>query len=513
MNAKKSLEPGHDPGIEPGEIKLTDIVDLAQIQSLIEVLSQTMGTAAGLLDLEGNILAASGWQRIFTDFHEVHPQAHKACIESFARLSSGLERGKPILYKCWNNLWDIATPVFVEGRRVGNLFIGQCFLEDEEPDIEVFKNQARKYGFDEKEYLDALAEVPRISREKAEWAMALFVKIADHVSELGARNLQLARALEMNKTLLESLAASESLMRIAGDLVALGGWQYYVGEDRFSYSEKVAEIHEVPIDFEPTLEEVIEFCAPEYRRRIRKVFKNCLKKGDPFDEEVLIVTGSGRRVWVRTVGTPIRDEAGRVTRIHGAFQDISGRKKAEEALRQGASQFRAFVEGAPDGIFVQLNGRIAFFNETAGRLLKAGSVQELLGRKVVEFFSPGQTETIRRRLKRLNEEKKIRPSAGDPAAMRGRLGSPRRNIGRAFYLQRRSGFPRLYPRHNPTEKDRGGPEAERGTLQEHLRERDHRHLQDHPRRQGPHGEPCVGGHARLFLFRGTGLEEPQRGRF
>ncbi len=410
MSAEKSLEPGHNPGIEPGEIKLTDIVDLAQIQSLIEVLSQTMGTAAGLLDLEGNILAASGWQRIFTDFHEVHPQAHKACIESFARLSSGLERGKPILYKCWNNLWDIATPVFVEGRRVGNLFIGQCFLEDEEPDVEVFKNQARKYGFDEKEYLDALAEVPRISREKAEWAMALFVKIADHVSELGAKNLQLARALEMNKALLESLTASESLMRIAGEFATVGGWQYDVAKDRLAWSEKVSEIHGMPPDHNPTLQESMGFYAPEYRRRIRKVFVDCLRRGNPFDEEMQIVTATGRQVWARVMGTAVRDETGKIFRVQGALQDITNRKKTEEALRQSASQFRAFVEGAPDGIFVQLKGRIAFINDTACRLQGADTPRDLLGRKVEDLFSPGHRKVIRQRFGRSDVERKPIPS-------------------------------------------------------------------------------------------------------
>jgi len=409
MSAKKSLESEHSSETDLGEINLADIVGLARMQELLEALSRMAGPSVGVIDLEGRILGAAGWHSLCTDFHRPHPEAGKACVESDTLLTAGLERGKSLLYKCKNNLWDIATPIFVEGRKLGNLIMGQFLLEEEEPDVETFRAQAREFGFDEEEYLHALAEIPRISREKIEQAMDLFVKVADQISELGARNLQLARALERNKALLERLVDSESLLGIAGELVALGGWQYYVGEDRFSYSEKLAEIHEVPTDFEPTLEEIIQFSAPEYRRRIRKVFKDCLKKGDPFDEELQIVTGSGRRVWVRTVGTAVRGEAGVITRIQGALQDISGRKKAEESLRQSESQFKSFVEGAPDGIFVQLNGRIAFFNETAGRLLKAGSVQELLERKVEEFFSPGQTETIRRRLKRLNEEKKAVP--------------------------------------------------------------------------------------------------------
>jgi PAS domain S-box-containing protein len=391
MSVEKSLEPGHDPGTASEEIKLVDIVDLAQIQELVEVLSQAIGTTAALLDLEGNILAASGWHRICTDFHRVHPLARKACIASLSRIPSDLPRGKFILYKCGNNLWDIGTPVFVEDHRVGNLFISQCFLEDEESDIEVFKSQAEKYGFDEKEYLDALAEVPRISRKKAEWAMALFVKIADYISELGARNLQLARALEKNKALMESLAASESLMRIAEEFAAVGGWQYDVAQDRLEWSEKVAGIHEMPQDHNPNLEENMGFYAPEYRRRVRKVFVGCLRRGKPFDEVMQIVTATGRRVWVRVMGTAVRDGAGKIIRVQGALQDITDRKKTEEALRRSEERFRSIFENATIGIYrTTPGGEILMANPALMAMLGYSSFEELAPRNLNEGgFEPG----------------------------------------------------------------------------------------------------------------------------
>ena len=46
---------------------------------------------------------------------------------------------------------------------------------DEPPDRELFRRQARQYGFDEKEYLEALDRVPRWSREKVGSAMALTI--------------------------------------------------------------------------------------------------------------------------------------------------------------------------------------------------------------------------------------------------------------------------------------------------------------------------------------------------
>jgi ligand-binding sensor protein len=42
-------------------------------------------------------------------------------------------------------MWDIATPIMVGGRHVGNIFSGQFFFEDESLDYELFRTQARRY--------------------------------------------------------------------------------------------------------------------------------------------------------------------------------------------------------------------------------------------------------------------------------------------------------------------------------------------------------------------------------
>jgi len=62
-------------------------------------------------------------------------------------------------------MWDIATPIIVGGQHVGNIFSGQFFFEGETLDYELFRSQARQYGFNEEEYIAALKKVPRLSRE------------------------------------------------------------------------------------------------------------------------------------------------------------------------------------------------------------------------------------------------------------------------------------------------------------------------------------------------------------
>lgn len=52
------------------------------------------------------------------------------------------------------------TPIFIGGKHVGNVLSGQFLFEDEQPDHERFRVQARRYGFNETEYIAALEAVP-----------------------------------------------------------------------------------------------------------------------------------------------------------------------------------------------------------------------------------------------------------------------------------------------------------------------------------------------------------------
>jgi ligand-binding sensor protein len=80
------------------------------------------------------------------------------------------------LYKCKNNMWDIATPLIVCNQHVGNIFSGQFVFDDEPADVNFFRAQAQRYGFDEEQYVAALAAVPRLSREHLNACMAFLTK-------------------------------------------------------------------------------------------------------------------------------------------------------------------------------------------------------------------------------------------------------------------------------------------------------------------------------------------------
>ncbi len=60
---------------------------------------------------------------------------------------------------------------------------------------------------------------------------------------------------------------------------------------------------------------------------------------------------SGDWKWIMARGRVVeRDELGKPLRMSGMFMDISKRKQAEEAFREGERRFRAIFEGAEDCI-------------------------------------------------------------------------------------------------------------------------------------------------------------------
>lgn len=144
------------------------------------------------------------------------------------------------------------------------------------------------------------------------------------------------------------------LLRIAGRVARLGGWAYEVGSPTVEWSAEVCAIHEVPEGTSPTLEQAIQFYAPECRSRVRTLVERCISHGIPYDEELQIVTASGHKLWVRTLGQPVRDSGGLITRIEGAFQDVSGPRAAQDALRESEDRFREMADNITDVFYSRL---------------------------------------------------------------------------------------------------------------------------------------------------------------
>jgi PAS domain S-box-containing protein/putative nucleotidyltransferase with HDIG domain len=371
----------------PGNADLApeDILDLEELQSLLTDFHQLTGIPIALLDLAGHVLIQRGWQEICVRFHRVNPVSRENCLESDMKLSSRAEPGRCLLCRCKNNMWDMASPICVEGKKMANLYMGQFFFDDENIDYRVFEKQAERYGFEKQEYMKALEKVPRFSREKIYTAMSFFAKLASALSEKGLANLKLTRTNKDNLQLLEKLATSEERFRSIFENTSIG---FY----RTSPEGKILIAN-------PALLKMLGYSSmealasrnlenhgfePEYPRGHFKERMNA--EGEITGFESAWTKNDGSRLFIRENARAVRAQDGSILYYEGSVEDITDHKEAEEALRKSEAKYRQLAENISDVVWTaDLNLKTIYVSPSVKHLL-GESVEEHLQRKMEEKF-------------------------------------------------------------------------------------------------------------------------------
>lgn len=112
----------------------------------------------------------------------------------------------------------------------------------------------------------------------------------------------------------------------------VGGWQLNLDTNKVVWTDLTRKIFGVPDDFEPDRGTAAMFFKEGYDRdTLRRAFRDAVEKGVTYDLELRVVNAQDKEIWTRTIGHP-EFEDGRCVRLYGIFQDITERKKNEEAL-------------------------------------------------------------------------------------------------------------------------------------------------------------------------------------
>jgi|GEM_PF-2171116 len=166
------------------EFLLADLIDMTYMQRLLDSYCTTVGIASAIIDLKGEVLVGSNWQRACTEFHRIHKTTCSRCIESDTDMALQLGQGNNFaMYQCKNGLTDAASPIIIGGNHLGNFFVGQFFSEP--PDLEYFRQQAAEFGFNEDEYLTAIKEVPVIPEDRLKSVLKYLTLNAELFAQIG----------------------------------------------------------------------------------------------------------------------------------------------------------------------------------------------------------------------------------------------------------------------------------------------------------------------------------------
>ena len=144
----------------------------------------------------------------------------------------------------------------------------------------------------------------------------------------------------------EALAERESRLLEAQEVARLGFYVLDIAQGRWTSSPVLDRIFDIPGDYARTTQGWGELVHPEERQQMLDYFLHeVVGEKKPFDREYRIVRHGDQQVrWVHGLGRLEFDAFGRPVSMLGTIQDITERKRAEEALQKAHGELEQRVE-------------------------------------------------------------------------------------------------------------------------------------------------------------------------
>lgn len=117
----------------------------------------------------------------------------------------------------------------------------------------------------------------------------------------------------------------------------------------------------------------------------------------------------GRAIWISESARAVRDASGAVLYYEGTVQDITDRKRAEEALRESEERLARILESAMDAVVtIDTRHQIRLFNRAAEAVFRCPASQAI-GKSVGQFLSAPLRRVLTEHVTALEQGDKAKP--------------------------------------------------------------------------------------------------------
>jgi PAS domain S-box-containing protein len=378
-----------------GKYAFRDLVDLKRLQEVFTNFAHSTGFTTDLVSHpDQQQLTRSGRRSICAEFHKQCPASQAQCDEHNAATASKLAADSRLrVCTCGLGMVDGAAPIIVRGVHVANLFTGQVFLEP--PDIERFREQALTFGYDEQSYLEAVREVPVVSETAFRSTSELLRDMTVLLAEQGLANIATREA----ENLLH--AVFDNTLDFIGMLTEDGA---IIKANRSSL--KFGGVRSEDVIGQPFWETPWWADNAEQRQRVRNAIQRAASgERVAFEASHIMPDGSQRHVDLSI--TPVKDDAGNVTHLIPEGHDVTGRRRAEQAVAREKALLDRTIESIPgilylfnhEGKFLRWNNNVeAVSGYSSSEISRMGPMdfidprdRELVGERIAEVFETGES--------------------------------------------------------------------------------------------------------------------------
>jgi PAS domain S-box-containing protein len=181
------------------------------------------------------------------------------------------------------------------------------------------------------------------------------------VALVGGAGVDITERIEAEAALRES----EAKLKQAQHLANIGYWERDLIADRIAWSKETGRI----LGRESSRgvlsqAQLREFIHPDDWQHHQQVLNEALQGSRLFDVEVRVVRPDGNIRFVHIRDEIVRDESGKPIRMFGAVQDVTERRRAEEAVRRSEEHLRLVIDTIPTMAWsLRPDGVVDFLNQ------------------------------------------------------------------------------------------------------------------------------------------------------
>lgn len=166
------------------------------------------------------------------------------------------------------------------------------------------------------------------------------------------RLLGVSRDITQSKQSEQALRQRETDLRDAQRIAKVGSWQWDPATDTVTWSEELYRI----AGLDPSMPAVRykdhgKIYTAESWERLQSAVEEALRTGAPYELDLEMIRFDGERRWLTARGEAFHDSSGHVVQLRGTVQDITERKRIEEALRESEARLRFTQDNAHVGAF------------------------------------------------------------------------------------------------------------------------------------------------------------------